>query len=241
MTTIYPEASAGFLAGDSLPEHLAQITGNKDVKLQFLGNSALADKPGVGICGSRKASDKSLTLMRESVTRLVEDGYVIVSSNAAGIDRQAHLTALRQGGETILALPLGIGHFRIPADLRDDWDWARALVVSQFAEHEGWAAWRAMHRNRTIIGLSRALMVTEAGDKGGTVAAGLEALRLGMPLHVFRYENTEAAPGNEVLINKGASAILQERKSGAPNLGGLLKDLETRPQPDNRPATAQLI
>ena len=209
------------------------------LRLQFLGNVALADGPGVGVCGSRRASDKSLGLMRRSVERLVGDGYVIVSGNAAGIDREAHLAALEQGGHTIMVLPHGIGHFRIPVPLRPVWDWRRVLVLSQFAEREGWAVGRAMLRNRTIMGLSRALMVLEAGEAGGTMAAGLEALRLGMPLHVFEYASTPAAPGNRILLGRGATPIKKQRANGAPNLHRLLSDLAA--QPPGRSATAPLF
>ena len=225
------------LAGDALPRTLAQMAGG--LRLQFLGNVALADGPGVGVCGSRRASGKSLGLMRRSVERLVGDGYVIVSGNAAGIDREAHLAALEQGGATIMVLPHGMGHFSIPVLLRPVWDWRRVLVVSQFAEREGWAAGRAMCRNRTIICLSKALMVMEASEAGGTMAAGLEALRLGMPLHVFEFGSATAAPGNRALLGMGATAIKKQRASGEPNLSRLLGDLAA--QPPHRPATAPLF
>ena len=223
--TINGEVPAGVLAGEELPPRLVNIAGGGGLRLQFLGNRRLAEKPGVGICGSRRASEKSVGLMRESVTRIVEENYVVVSGNAAGIDREAHLTALQKGGETILVLPQGIGDFRVPLALRPFWDWKRALVVSEFPENMGWTAWNAMRRNRTIIGLSRALVVMEAGDKGGTLAAGMEALRVGTPLHVFQYDKTPDAPGNTVLLRKGGRAIQKKQASGKPNLEKLLADV----------------
>lgn len=237
MAGIGAEVARGVLAGDALPCGLARM--GAGLSLRFLGNVALADEAGVGVCGSRRASAKSLGLMRRSVERLVGDGYVIVSGNAAGIDREAHLAALERGGATIMVLPHGMGHFRIPVPLRPVWDWRRVLVLSQFAEREGWAVGRAMLRNRTIMGLSRALMVMEAGAAGGTMAAGLEALRLGLPLHVFEYASAAAAPGNRILLGRGAIPIKKQRADGAPNLRRLLGDLAARPPA--RPATAPLF
>ena len=225
MTTISDNIPAGFLAEGEIPPRLAKVAGTGGFRLQFLGNRALAEKPGVGVCGSRRASENSIGLMRESVARIVENGYVIVSGNAGGVDREAHLTALKEGGETILVLPHGISHFRVPLALRPVWDWERALVVSEFPEKSGWSVYNAMRRNRTIIGLSRALVVTEAGEKGGTLAAGEEALRVGTPLHVFQCWETPAAPGNATLLRKGGHAIRKKRESGKPNLENLLADV----------------
>lgn len=228
MTTTHNDIPAGILADDEIPRRLAEIAGRGGLRLQFLGNRALLDKPGVGICGSRRASEKSIGLMRESVARIVRDGHVVVSGNAAGIDREAHMAALRADGGTILVLPHGLGRFRFGDEFRAFLERGRALVVSEFPENAAWAGWRAMRRNRTIIGLSRALVVMEAGEKGGTLAAGEEALRVGTPLHVFQYGETPHAPGNAILLRKGGRCILKRRESGEPNLDALLADVVAR-------------
>ena len=223
MTTISDDIPAGTLAGGELPRRLAEIAGTGGLRLQFVGNPALLEKPGVGICGSRRASEKSIGLMRESVSRIAKDDYVVVSGNAAGVDREAHMAALKTGGETILVLPHGLGHFRFGDEFQMFLERGRALVVSEFPETAGWKSWRAMQRNRTIIGLSRALVVIEAGDKGGTLAAGEEALRVGTPLHVFQYDESPDAPGNAVLLRKGARPIPWQ--NGRPKLDDLLADV----------------
>ena len=91
-------------------------------------------------------------------------------------------------GSTILVLPEGLDHFRIKRDLRDDWDWDRILVVSQFEPEAIWKAFRAMTRNETIIALSHAMIVIEAVATGGTLSAGLSTLKAGKPLFVAVYD-----------------------------------------------------
>ena len=179
-------------------------------------------RPGVGVSGSRRASEKGVAAARECVRQIARAGNVIVSGDAAGVDREAHAVALAEGGATIAVLPFGLSHFRVRRELRGVWDWQRALVVSEFPDNAGWSTWRAMRRNRTIIALSRALLVAEAGETGGTLAAGKEALQSGAPLFVVQYDDFSAAPGNAMLLQGGGSPVGRRRETGAPNLERLL-------------------
>jgi DNA processing protein len=63
-----------------------------------------------------------------------------------------------------------------------------------------------MARNAVIVGLGRALVVVEARDKGGTLDAGLQALRLGRPLLALEFSDI-APKGNALLFEKGAQRV----------------------------------
>lgn len=179
------------------------------------GNVSLLRKLGVGICGSRKSSDKGLEAVKDCADQIAKSGVLVISGNAAGIDLAAHRTALESGGNTILVLPEGIHHFRIRKELRDVWDWNRVLVVSQFEPDAPWSIYRAMERNRVIIALSSAMIVVEAGETGGTVNAGLSTLKAGKPLYVAVYEDMpSSAPGNERLLQLGGKRVFKSRTSG---------------------------
>jgi DNA processing protein len=149
------------------------------------------------------------------VQQLCDKNVVIVAGYAAGVDQAAHRAALRSGGETIAVLAEGILNFSVRTSLAGDWDWNRSLVVSQYLPNARWAIAKAMQRNRTIIGLSRALVVIEARLTGGTYEAGQSALALQMPLFAPIYESIEAtAPGNQVLISRGAVPIMKSKSTG---------------------------
>jgi DNA processing protein len=194
--------------------------------LYFSGNLALLSQMGVGVCGSRKSSDKGIETVRDCADQIARQGGPVVSGNAAGIDVAAHRAALEAGGNTILVLPEGIHHFRVRKDLRDVWDWNRVLVVSQFEPDAPWSVFRAMDRNRLIIALSRAMIVVEAGESGGTVSAGLSTLKAGKPLYVAVYENMpDQAPGNEKLLQLGGKRVFKGRLSGRAKMGDLLSDI----------------
>lgn len=201
---------------------LSMSRGGKAPVLSTLGNLDLLDTPGLGFCGSRKASEKGIAVTIDCAEQAVRAGFTVISGNAAGVDFAAHHTALASGGATILVLPEGIDRFRIRQELRAVWDWARVLVISPFVPEAVWQAYRAMERNDVIIALSRAMIVVEAGETGGTLAAGLRTLQLGKPLFVAEYENIEqVAPGNAQLLGKGASRLRRSRETGRANVAAL--------------------
>jgi DNA processing protein len=194
--------------------------------LYFAGNLSLLGFPAIGFCGSRKSSEKGMEAVRDCCEQAAQNGIVVVSGNAKGIDFSAHYTALASGGCTILVLPEGIQGFRVRKDLRSVWDWNRALIVSQFAPDAPWTVFHAMERNDLIIGLSRAMVVVEAGDTGGTLSAGKATLKAGKPLYVAVYENMpENAPGNDILLKIGGKRLSKSRASGRAKLAGLFAEV----------------
>ncbi|WP_058187286.1 DNA-processing protein DprA [Terracidiphilus gabretensis] len=194
--------------------------------LYCAGNLSLINVLGIGICGSRKSSEKGIETVKDCAEQIAKSAKPVVSGNAAGIDVAAHRAALEAGGSTILVLPEGIHHFRIRKELYDVWDWSRVLVVSQFEPDAPWSVYRAMDRNRVIIALSRAMIVVEAGESGGTVAAGLSTLKAGKPLYVAVYENMpERAPGNEKLLQLGGKKVFKGRLTGRAKMAELFADI----------------
>ena len=199
--------------------------------LYCAGNLTLLNQIGVGVCGSRKSSEKGIETVRDCADQIAKGGEPVVSGDAAGIDVAAHRAALEAGGNTILVLPEGIHHFRVRRDLRDVWDWNRVLVVSQFEPDASWSVYRAMDRNRLIIALSRAMIVVEAGESGGTVNAGISTLKAGKPLYVAVYENMpEKAPGNEKLLQLGGKRVFKGRVSGRAKMTDIFADISSPPR-----------
>jgi len=196
-------------------------------RLYLRGNRALLDEHSISFCGARNASERGIEAAALCARTAVREGFVITSGNARGVDRATHREALIKGGSTVIVIPEGMSHFRIAPELRDDWDWSRVLVVSQFDEGAVWRSYNAMDRNKTIMALSCAMVVVEAGEKGGTRSAGEDALRLRVPLFAVDYGFDEkVAPGNRELIKRGAKPLKKSRESGEPNLSDLLSDAE---------------
>lgn len=212
----YPNVHSININDQIYPNRIKRILGEKAPStLQCLGNLDLLQKGGLGFCGSRKSSAKGLETAQDCSRQAAVRSIVVVSGNAAGVDFEAHYSALKSGGSTILVLPEGINKFRIKKKLKDVWDWNRVLVVSQFEFDSPWRADRAMTRNRVIIALSNAMIVIEAGAKGGTMNAGLDTLRLGLPLFVAQYQDmSDSAQGNQMLLQRGGIRLAKSRSTG---------------------------
>lgn len=224
-----PEVIVLDRADPAYPRRLLAVLADKaPTTLQLQGNLALLEEHAISFCGARHASEKGIAAATLCARTAVANNFVITSGNARGVDRATHREALASGGGTVIVLPEGLTNFRVAPELRDVWDWSRVLVVSQFPSNAIWRAYHAMERNKTIMALSCAMIVVEAGEKGGTRAAGEDALRLGVPLFAVDYGFDESvAPGNRELIKRGATPLKKSRESGQPNLKHLLEHAKT--------------
>jgi DNA processing protein len=187
--------------------------------ISFIGNLDIMGEKGVGFCGSRQASECGIQTTSDCARQLGEAGAVVVSGYAPGVDMAAHEAALAVGGKTLIILAEGIGHFRIKKSIRENWDWKRVLVLSHYPSNAVWRADRAMERNKLIVGLSNAVIVVEARDKGGTLNAGFCALQMKRPLFVAVYDNMNGGKeGNEILLREGGQPLKKSKTSNRAKL-----------------------
>jgi DNA processing protein len=206
---------------------------NSPTVLSCIGNLGLLEKLKVGFCGSRNASEKGLWIAGDCARQLVEQDICIMSGYAKGVDMAAHKAALKNGGSTIIVLPEGIDAFHVKEEIRDEWDWNRVLVISEFMPHDNWMASRAMQRNNTIIALSDAVFVVEAGDTGGSLDAGLKTINMGKSLFVpFYAQLPDSAKGNPILVAKGAQTMGKQRHTSRVNIKGLVGSLGKQREPE---------
>jgi len=99
---------------------------------------------------------------------LATEGLILVSGLARGVDAVAHEAALKAGRPTIAVLGCGIDVAYPPehAHLKTRIE-KNGAVVSEFWMGDPAEAWHFPLRNRVITGLSKGLLVIEAGEKSG--------------------------------------------------------------------------
>jgi predicted Rossmann fold nucleotide-binding protein DprA/Smf involved in DNA uptake len=114
--------------------------------LWIAGNRDLLSAPTVGFCGSRAASPRGIEVTRDCADQLSRAGCTIVSGYAAGVDMQAHQTALEAGRSTVVVLAEGIRRFRVKRELKSIWSAERTCIVSEFPSSAQWSVGNAMHR-----------------------------------------------------------------------------------------------
>ncbi|MEV6812388.1 DNA-processing protein DprA [Micromonospora sp. NPDC051296] len=198
---------------DDYPAKLGPLASSSPI-LFYWGNLDLLKIPGLGMCGSRRASELGLKAALACGEEVQEQGVVVVSGYAKGVDTETHLAALRGGGKTIIVLAEGFDSFRIKKTFpRELFRRENVLVLSQFAPRQPWSAGGAMTRNRLIYGLGLALVVVEAGEKGGTLAAGQGALDTGRPVFVLDFNGSTPA-GNRLLLDKGGIPVSTRKRLG---------------------------
>lgn len=197
--------------------------------LFYKGRAELFYRPSVGMCGSRNVSDLGLQAATTCGNEVSRHGLTVVSGYAKGVDSATHLAALRADGSTVIVLAEGFDHFRIKKDFQRDLDFDRTLVVSQFPPSQPWKGFGAMARNSIIFGLSKSLVVIEAGERGGTLAAGEGAMKIGRPVLVLDFGDSTPA-GNLKLLMAGAKPVRSPQE-----LSSVLERIPTPTQPVTEP------
>jgi DNA processing protein len=207
----YPESVRAAFGGLLPPE------------IWYIGDIEILNTKTVGFCGSRNASEYGLQIAADCASQLAAVGVTVVSGYAPGVDMASHEAALISGGRTIIVLPEGIDRFRIKKSVVPVWDWRRVLVISHFPRNAIWRAHQAMDRNKIIVALSRAVIVLEARETGGTLNAGHTTLRMKKPLFVAMYDDMNGSrEGNHRLISAGGVPLKRNRSSNHARLRDVL-------------------
>jgi DNA processing protein len=220
------------------PESLSRLMEHGVSPILFCkGMLSLLKSPGVGIVGSRNASDEGVRIARKLAADLASNGENVISGYAKGIDTAAHSGALEKEGTTTIVLSQGILHFSAKKRAFGNLDLARnTLVVSQFLPSAGWNPANAMIRNKLVCALSKAVIVVESGSEigedgsmSGTFDAGISALEMGIPLFVVSPSAfKKVPPGNKALITRGGIQI--QPKDGIVPVEEHLRTSNTDPQ-----------
>jgi DNA processing protein len=172
--------------------------------LWLRGDAACLQQPAVAIVGSRAGTPYALTMAARLAGDLAVSGVLVVSGMARGVDSAAHRGALEAGGRTLAVLGSGVDvvypreHDVLAADI------ARGgALASELAPGTQPLQWFFPMRNRIISGLSRAVVVIEAGEKSGSLITARCALDQG--------RDVLAVPGNALSgRNRGGHALLRD-------------------------------
>jgi DNA processing protein len=195
-----------------------QLINNLDTAappLLFCGGKLdLLNALNVSIVGSRDVFKEGIDFTKNIAKQLAFSGYNIVSGYAKGVDTLSHLTALENDGTTTFVLSYGLYDFKKKKEFSDVKWTDNILAMSEFSPESKWLSSHAMIRNKTIVGLSNAVIVVQAGpekdEKGnmsGTFNSGKTALKYNIPLFVLSPSIVDNAKGNKDLIKQGAIEI----------------------------------
>jgi DNA processing protein len=183
---------------------------NAPKQLFLAGNAELLRRrPKVSIVGSRNATPEGLRRAAKLAKILAENGVVVISGLAKGIDTAAHRAAMDAGGSTIAVIgtPLNKVYPRENAELQREIA-EHHLVVSQFPEGYKTRPWDFPMRNRTMALIVDASVIVEAGDTSGSLSQGWEALRLARALFFMKsIEENKGLTWPKKMMEYGAQVL----------------------------------
>lgn len=139
----------------------------------------------LAVVGTRRITRYGKDVTREFSSAFAKAGICVVSGLARGVDSAAHRAALDEGGKTIAVLGCGADVVYPPenAELYDEIA-AKGLIISEYPPGTPPHAFRFPERNRIISGISKGVLVTEAGVGSGSMITADTAIEQGRELYV---------------------------------------------------------
>ena len=197
-----------------LAEHLSDPRG-----IYYAGDPGLADKTGIAVVGSRKATGYGIAVAKELGARAAQLGVIVICGLARGIDSAAHRGALEAGGKTIAVLGNGIDTV-YPRENRKIQDEIASggLLITEYGPGTPAAPYRFPERNRLIAALADAVIVVEAETRSGSLITAEAAMEMGKEVY--------AVPGNITsTMSMGTNKLLRDAARPLVILDDVFQDL----------------
>jgi DNA processing protein len=196
------------MADADYPEPLMHIP-DPPLVLFLRGDRSLLGREQIGIVGSRNATRAGLEHARSFAAALGRKGLLVTSGLALGVDGAAHSGALDAGFPTVAVIGNGVDqpypyrHRTLSERIVGD-----GVIVSEYPPGTSAKAGHFPRRNRIISGLSRGILVVEAGLKSGSLITARLALEQGREVFAIPGSvHNPLARGCHDLIRQGAKLV----------------------------------
>ncbi|TEU24183.1 DNA-processing protein DprA [Alkanindiges illinoisensis] len=175
------------------------------------GSIHALNQPQIAMVGSRKPSQSGYQIAAQFAQALAQQGFVLTSGLAHGIDASAHQGALQAGqGQTIAVMGTGVNLCYPSANQPLYWKIIASggAVISEFMPNTAAREYHFPRRNRIVSGLSLGVLVVEAALKSGSLITAQNALEqnrqvFAVPGHIYN----EQSRGCHQLIRDGALLV----------------------------------
>ena len=202
--------------------------------LYFKGNIKSINQFALAVVGSRKVTTYGIQVTQDITSKLAMNNLIIVSGMAYGVDTLAHQTTLNNNGITIAVLGSGLKKENIyPAtnvNLMEQIIKKNGVILSEYPPNVPALPSHFPQRNRIISGLSKAVLVIEAGEKSGALITARYALEQGRDVFVIPGSiYSQMSIGANNLIKKGAALVTNAKDIlEALNLGQVKQFVENK-------------
>lgn len=196
------------------PRFLKEIE-DKPVYIFIKGNLEILENDSFAIVGSRNASESGFKIARRLAYKIAEENINVVSGLAVGIDSAAHIGALDYpNGKTIAVLGNGL----LEEDLypKENLNLYReilkrdGLILSEYIIGTKAKKYYFPARNRIVSGISKKIIVVEAGEKSGSLITVDFALEQGRDVYaVPRNLLDNNSKGVNFMLKEGAKVLTE--------------------------------
>jgi len=212
---------------EDYPEALKQIY-DPPLCLYVRGTLEKDDEQSLAIVGTRRASHYGAAQADRLAYQVSKAGFTVVSGLARGIDTVAHKAALKAGGRTLAVLGGAIDKL-YPSENRElaEEIVEHGALISEFTLGREPDRTTFPYRNRIVSGLSKGVLVVEAGVNSGAMNTAGQALDQG--------RSVMAVPGRVDLDNaRGPHRLIQNGARLVEDLPDILKEFEFLFPPDEQ-------
>lgn len=193
---------------NNYPTNLKEIY-TPPVVIYIKGKILKSDENSIAVVGSRKCTDYGRRTTEDIVGGIASSEVTIVSGLALGLDTEAHRTALNVRGRTIAVLANGLDsiypttNISLANKILENGCLISEQPIGMPPLKQNFPA-----RNRIISGLSRGVLITEAGEKSGTLHTASFAIEQNRNIYAIPgpiYNPLSLGPNN--LIKHGAKPV----------------------------------
>ena len=183
------------------PDKLLDALTDPPIVLYYKGDKSLLKNPCIAIVGARKITRYGKDVTEKFSRELTLNGFCIISGLARGVDTVAHSECIANEGKTIAVLGSGIDVI-YPKENKELYKAIEnnGLILSEYPLGVEPLPYNFPQRNRIISGLADGVLITEAGEKSGSIITANLALDMGKEIY--------AVPGS----------IYSEQSQGTNNL-----------------------
>jgi len=167
------------------------------------------DSPKISVVGTRRCSSYGKKVAEEIAELLSNNGVIVVSGLAYGIDSSAHIGALKGCGKTYAVLGGGLNkvypksNINLSKKIEE-----RGAVISEYFPDDEPRDFQFPERNRIIAGLSKAAVLVEAPEKSGALITVDFAIDFGREVFCVPGPiNSELSIGCHKIIRDGGTIL----------------------------------
>ncbi len=188
-----------------LPKEL-DILKEAPKQLFYEGDISLLEKPRVSIVGTRRPSQYTKTVTTKLAKAFKDIGYVVVSGAAMGVDALSHQAAC-PSTVAVMANSLDIVYPKVNESLIKKMR-EKALIISEYEPTTRATKYSFVHRNRIVVALGEALIITEADLNSGSIRSAQIAIEMGKEIFVLSHRVGESLGTQKLLLEGYAKPII---------------------------------